>query len=142
MFETEPNLNEHNEKPNKECKAPTETIEGKRNILNRDGAQLIQDQAKDVTLSNLKVLDMAPLETEGFFRVNNVLMHRKFNKYPHDGLFYVDRIVVPEVYRPEILSKVPWECRNLPCRWVFFVWLLLSDRFGSCCWYMCTRQIF
>jgi hypothetical protein len=103
LFETEPNLNEHNEEPNKECKAPTETIEGKHNILNRDRAQLIQDQAKDVTLSNLKVLDIAPLETEGFFRVNNVLMHRKFNKYPHDGLFYVDRIVVPEVYRPEIL---------------------------------------
>jgi hypothetical protein len=56
LFETEPNLNEHNEEPNKECKAPTETIEGKRNVLNRDRAQLIQDQAKDVTLTTYYTL--------------------------------------------------------------------------------------
>ena len=84
--------------PEKECKVPSESIIEKRNILNRNRAQLIQDQAEDVTLSNLDVSDIVPLEKEGFFRLNNVIMHRKFIKYPHEGLFHVDRIVVPEVY--------------------------------------------
>ncbi len=103
LFEFEPNNSEHKDKPNKEGKTPTESIEEKRNILNRNRARLIQDRIEDVTLGNAKVSDTVPLQTEGFFWVNNVLMHRKFTKYAHDGLFYVDRIVVPEVYRQEIL---------------------------------------
>ena len=30
-------------------------------------------------------------------------MHRKVTKYPHDGLPFIDRVVAPEAYRPEIL---------------------------------------
>ena len=50
LFEYEPNNSEHKDKPNKECKALTESIEEKRNILNRNRVQLIQDQVEDVTL--------------------------------------------------------------------------------------------
>ncbi len=60
LFEFEPNNSEHKDKPNKECQAPTESIEEKRNILNRNRAQLIQDQVEDVTLRNLKVSDSPP----------------------------------------------------------------------------------
>ena len=103
LFESKLNVNEckDNDMPDKECKVPPESMIEKRS--NRNRAQLIQDQTEDVTLSNLNVSDIAPMGKEGFFRLNNVLMHRKFIKYPHEGLFYVDRIVVPEVYRPEIL---------------------------------------
>ena len=38
-----------------------------------------------------------------FFFRNDLLIHRKFNKDPHDGERYVDRIVIPESYRNEIL---------------------------------------
>ena len=75
LFESKLNVDEckDNDLPNKERKVPPESIIEKRNILNRNRAQLIQDQTEDVTLSNLNVSDIAPMGKEGFFRLNNVL---------------------------------------------------------------------
>ena len=54
-------------------------------------------------MCNLVILNKPPQDSDGYFRKNNVLMHRKFLKDSHDGLPYVDRVVVPEAYRSEIL---------------------------------------
>ena len=67
--------------------------------------QLIKDQNSDVTL--LKARNGAtykePMETDGFFLKGGLLMHRRFNKSVHNGVRFVDRIVIPESYRNEIL---------------------------------------
>ena len=73
------------------------------NILNRSSTQLINDQKKSVTLRNLTILNVPLEDTDGYFYVNGILMHRKFTKHLHDGLPYIDRVVVSEAYRPEIL---------------------------------------
>ena len=66
---------------------------------------MIADQKTDVTLAKVynRVCEVAPKETDGYFLRNDLLIHRKFNKDPHDGERNVDRVVVPESYRNEIL---------------------------------------
>ena len=75
------------------------------NILDRNKEQLIKDQNSDVTL--LKARNGAtykePMETDGFFLKGGLLMHHRFNKSVHNGVRFVDRIVIPEFYRNEIL---------------------------------------
>ena len=84
---------------------PAERSDFPVNILDRNRNQLITDQKTDVTLAKVynRVCKVAPKETDGYFLHNNLLIHRKFNKDPHDGERYVDRVVVPESYRNEIL---------------------------------------
>ena len=71
LFESKFNVKEckDNDMPDKECKVPPESIIEKRNILNRNRSQLIQDQTEDVTLSNLNVSDIAPMGKKGIFRL-------------------------------------------------------------------------
>lgn len=95
-------IHESNERESSEDQSLPAIVKEKRNLLDRNRAQLIRDQREDVTLSKLKVLDQPPLGIEGYFYLNEVLMHRKISKYPHNGQTYVDRVVVPEVYRPEM----------------------------------------
>ena len=75
------------------------------NILDRGKAQLIDDQEKDVTLENVRksINSKAPTDKDGYFLNKGVLMHRKIIKEMPDGSRFVDRIVVPESYRQEIL---------------------------------------
>lgn len=73
------------------------------NILDRSHQQLVDDQKTDVTLRNLTILNSPPEDTDGYFYMNGTLLHRKFTKHPHNGSAYIDRVVAPEVYRPEIL---------------------------------------
>ena len=42
-------------------------------------------------------------ESDGYFFTNDLLMHRKYLPEERNGIKYVDRIVVPESYRNEIL---------------------------------------
>ena len=75
------------------------------NILDRNRGQVIEDQRADVTLDKAlsKALQKTPKEGDSYFIENNLLMHRKFLEDVHDGVRYVDRVVVPEAYRNEIL---------------------------------------
>ena len=75
------------------------------NILDRNRNQLSEDQMSDVTLDKVRTgaTEKAPEETDGYFLQNKILMHRKFFANEHNGTKYVDRIVVPESYRNEIL---------------------------------------
>ena len=73
-----------------------------QNILDRSCTQLIQDQKEDVTLRNLNISSVPPEFGDGYFYKEGVLVHRRFTKYPH-GISYIDRVVPPEAYRPEIL---------------------------------------
>ena len=75
------------------------------NILDRNRNQLILDQKSDVTLekSCSVATEMAPKESDGYFFTSGVLMHRKYLTNERNGTRYVDRIVVPESYRNEIL---------------------------------------
>ena len=75
------------------------------NILDRNRNQLTEDQMSDVTLDKVRreASEKAPVETDGYFIDNGILKHRKFFDAEHNGTRYVDRIVVPESYRNEIL---------------------------------------
>ena len=73
------------------------------NILDRNRSQLIKDQKADVTLRNLSISNSPPKDNDGYYYKDGVLLHRKYTRYPHDGISYVDRVVAPEAYRPEIL---------------------------------------
>ena len=75
------------------------------NILDRNRGQVIEDQRADVTLDKAlsKALQKTPMEGDSYFIENNLLMHRKFLEDVHDGVRHVDRVVVPEAYRNEIL---------------------------------------
>ena len=75
------------------------------NILDRDQSQLKKDQTMDVTLENARkaASEKAPDETDGYYYQNGILLHRKFLKIERNGERFVDRIVVPEFYRNEIL---------------------------------------
>lgn len=75
------------------------------NILDRNRNQLILDQKSDVTLEKIyrEATGIAPEESDGYFFTNGVLMHRKYRTNERNGTRYVDRIVVPESYRNEIL---------------------------------------
>lgn len=75
------------------------------NILDRNKTQLAADQNADVTLDRVRrgVSEKAPEESDGYFSQGGILMHRRFIKAEHNGTRYVDRIVVPESYRNEIL---------------------------------------
>ncbi|KAK3698954.1 hypothetical protein QZH41_003112 [Actinostola sp. cb2023] len=77
----------------------------KVNILDRNVDQVISDQKNDVTLSQCRNNASAdsPKDKDGYFYEKGMLMHRKYSDNSHNGLPYVDRIVVPESYRPEIL---------------------------------------
>ena len=74
-----------------------------QNILDRSRTQLIQDQKEDVTLRILNISNLAPESDDGYYYKEGVLFHRKFTEYPHNGISYIDRVVAPEAYRPEIL---------------------------------------
>ena len=75
------------------------------NILDRNRNQLILDQKSDVTLEKIysEATEMAPEKSDGYFFTNGVLMHCKYLTNERNGIRYVDRIVVPESYRNEIL---------------------------------------
>ena len=75
------------------------------NILDRNRNQLIVDQTFDVTLEKIrrKAFQKVPEESDGYFFTNDLLFHRKYLSDEHNGTRYVDRIVVPESYRNEIL---------------------------------------
>ena len=75
------------------------------NILDRNKTQLAADQNADVTLDRVRrgVSEKAPEESDGYFSQGGILMHRRFIKAEHNGTRYVDRNVVPESYRNEIL---------------------------------------
>ena len=73
------------------------------NILDRNRSQLIKDQKADVTLRNLSISNSPPKDNDGYYYKDGVLLHRKYTRYPRDGISYVDRVVAPEAYRPEIL---------------------------------------
>ena len=75
------------------------------NILDRNRSQLIADQKSDVTLEKKRreAFQKAPEESDGYFFTNDLLFHRKYLSDEHNGTRYVDRIVVPESYRNEIL---------------------------------------
>ena len=74
-------------------------------ILDRNRKQVEEDQRNDVTLAQCISLatSEAPKEKDGYFFKDELLMHRKFSKEEHNGETHVDRIVVPESYRQEIL---------------------------------------
>ena len=76
------------------------------NILDRNKSQLAADQNADVTLDRVRcgVSKKAPEESDGYFFQGGILMHRRFNEAEHNGTRYVDRIVVPEFYRNEVLK--------------------------------------
>ena len=75
------------------------------NILDRNRKQLITDQNSDVTLEKVRneATEVPPMESDGYFFANDLLMHRKRLSDEHNGTRYVDQIVVPESYRNEIL---------------------------------------
>lgn len=75
------------------------------NILDRNRGQVIEDQRADVTLDKArnKALQKASEEGDSYFIEKDLLMHRKFLEDVHNGVRYVDRVVVPEAYRNEIL---------------------------------------
>ena len=75
------------------------------NILDRNRNQLIADQKSDVTLEKIRreAFQKTPEVSDGYFFTNDLLFHRKYLSDEHNGTRYVDRIVMPESYRNEIL---------------------------------------
>ena len=75
------------------------------NILDRGRNQLREDQRSDVTLEKVrsKASLNPPEKTDGYFFDKHILMHRKFSEDFHNELRHVDRVVVPESYRSEVL---------------------------------------
>ena len=75
------------------------------NILDRNRSQLFADQKSDVTLEEKRreVFQKVPEESYGYFFASDLLFHGKYLSDEHNGTRYVDRIVVPESYRNEIL---------------------------------------
>ena len=75
------------------------------NILDRGRNRLIADQTSDVTLEKVRreSSKMAPQESDGYFFTNALLMHRKYLPEERNGTRYIDRMIVPESYRNEIL---------------------------------------
>ena len=75
------------------------------NILDRNKSQLAADQNADVTLDRVRrgASKKALEESDGYFFQDEILMHRRFNEAEHNGTRYVDRIVVLEFYRNEVL---------------------------------------
>ena len=75
------------------------------NILDRNRYKLIEDQQSDITLEKArsKVSQKPPEEADGYFIEKELLLHRKCLGDFHNAVEFVDRIVVPEAYRNEIL---------------------------------------
>ena len=75
------------------------------NILDRNRSQLAADQKVDVTLDRVRrgASEKALEESDGYFFQNGILIHRRFIEAEHNGTWYVNRIVVPESYRNEVL---------------------------------------
>ena len=81
-----------------------------------------------------KALQKAPKEGDSYFIKNNLLMHRTFLEDVHDGVRYVDRVVVPEAFRNEILRvahTIPLAChmgstKTLNRIEAHFFWLCIS----------------
>ena len=75
------------------------------NILDRNKSQLAADQHADVTLDRVRrgASKKALEESDGYFFQDGILMHKRFNEAEHNGTRYVDRVVVPEFYRNEVL---------------------------------------
>ena len=77
-----------------------------RNILDRTKRQLILDQQTDVTLAPIRiggVREGVPLKNEGYYLDKGLMMHRRKMRDDRSGNEGVDRAVVPESFRPEIL---------------------------------------
>lgn len=83
----------------------TDQVSSEVNIIDRSANQVIADQQNDVTLAHCRkvALHVPPSENEAYYYDKGILMHRKFTRDMHDGVMHVDRIVVPESYRSEIL---------------------------------------
>ncbi|KAK3729695.1 hypothetical protein QZH41_004571 [Actinostola sp. cb2023] len=75
------------------------------NILDRTRTQLISDQKSDVTLEKVRkrALEKVPENEDGYFLDQELLLHRKIVKDLPESIRFMDRIVVPEAYRNEIL---------------------------------------
>ncbi|RUA04454.1 MAG: hypothetical protein DSY43_06235 [Gammaproteobacteria bacterium] len=76
------------------------------NIWDRDRQQVINDQQVDVTLSEERgIASQHPPEegVSGYFIQKGLLLHRKACTMLHNGKLFIDRVVVPESYRGEIL---------------------------------------
>ena len=75
------------------------------NILDRNRNQIIPDQKSDGTLEKIRreAFQKAQEESDGYSFTNDLLFHRKYVSDEHNGTRHVDRIVVPESYRNEIL---------------------------------------
>lgn len=89
---------------NKSSSEPTEiSPESFQNVLLRDKHQIILDQKKDVSLKSLKILEEPPNESDGYFLKDGILMHRWNFRNSENLIPYVDRVVVPQFLRQEIL---------------------------------------
>ena len=75
------------------------------NIIDRTRSQLIEDQRSDVTLEKICKEISAELseDKEGYFLDKDLILHRKIINEIPNAVKKVDRIVVPEAYRNEIL---------------------------------------
>ena len=75
------------------------------NILDRNRNQLTEDQMSDVTLDTVRsgASEKASQEIDSYFIQNGILKRRKFLEAENNGTRYVDRIVVLELHRNEIL---------------------------------------
>jgi hypothetical protein len=75
------------------------------NILDRTRNQLIEDQQSDVTLGKVRkeVSEGLPENKDGYIFDKGLILHRKIVSDVPDGIRNVDRIVVPEAYRNEVL---------------------------------------
>ena len=94
----EKSANTHTEEAMHESELPI-------NIVDRNRNQVTEDQISDVTLDKVQreASEKGPVESDGYLICNGILKHRKFLDTKHNGTRYVDRIVVPESYRNEIL---------------------------------------
>ena len=75
------------------------------NIRDRNRSQLVADQKSDITLEQVRksAKNDAPNNENGYFFTNGLLMHRKVVRGMRQGSTCVDRIVIPESYRNELL---------------------------------------
>lgn len=76
------------------------------NILDRNRGQLLLDQQTDVTLAKIGtggITEGVPLKNKGYYFDKGLMMHRRKMGDDQSGIEVVDRVVVPESFRPEIL---------------------------------------
>ena len=73
------------------------------NVLLRDKDQFVSDQQKDASIRSLVISDEPPKDSDGYFRRNGVVMHRKHLRSKGEFSTHIDRVVVPQFLRQEIL---------------------------------------